>query len=277
MLDNILSVVRHAQHTLDIKKPEILTGMGIVGFAATVADAIKRTPYAMLDLEDAEYELYESEREPSQKEIIVTKAKAVVPHYISTMILGTSSIACFVGSVKESNKRIAASVAAYMIANDEARKLKNEVAFLEDKVAEQDAEIVALQKPTKGKSKKLNKEEEESKSKEVSESDIKEVIPQAEEVLMCDKMSKRYFYSSPLKIKEIEAKLNRDLLLNMFVPLNDFYYEVGLSNSGLGEYFGWEAGDEINFTFSSSLTSDNRPCVDIDYDVITHMSNRVNY
>jgi len=278
MLVDILGIIRHAQHTLEIKKPEILTGMGIIGFVSTVADAIHSTPYALLDLEDAEMELYETECEPTEKEIIVAKVKAVAPHYISTVILGASSIACFVGSVQESNKRIAASVAAYAIASDEARQLKKEVAVLEDKLIEQDRELLALQEqPTKkSRKKKLNKEGE-SDEKEVVETDIKEVIPQSEEVLMCDKMSRRYFYSSPLKIKEIESKLNRDLLLNMFVPLNDFYYEVGLSSSGLGEYFGWEAGDEINFTFSPSLTSDNRPCVDIDYDVITHMSNRVNY
>ena len=274
MLNNILNVIRHAQHSFSIKKPEILTGVGIIGFGATVADAIRRTPYAMLDLEEADEELYGNEVPPTRTEIVIAKVKAVTPHYISTAILGICSCGCFVGSLKESNKRLAASVAAYAIVSDESRYLKQEVLALEDKLAEKERLLEDKEQPKKGKKKQLNKGAED---KQPEDQLAKEVIPQSEEVLMCDKMSKRYFYCSPLKIKEAEAKLNRDLLLNMFVPLNDFYYEVGLSNSTLGEYFGWQAGDEIDFTFSSSLTEDNHPCVMIDYDVITHMSNRVNY
>lgn len=261
MLEGLIRSSQHALTTFSMKKPEILTGCGIIGFIFTIKEAIVATPRAMASLEEADMYLYETEDfEPTKKEELVTKAKVVAPHYVKTALFGTASILCFCGSLHESNKQVAAAVAAYGIMRDERSSLKEEVEELKQELIEE-RESKTGKKAKKGKSK--NASEENSQKLLTSSS---EVIPEAEECLMLDKMSKRYFYCSPLRIKEIEAKLSKDVILEMWVSLNDFYYEIGLEPSTLGDYFGWFAEDDIYFTFSSSMTDDKRPVIEIDYD-----------
>ena len=63
-------------------------------------------------------------------------------------------------------------------------------------------------------------------------------------------------------------KLNRDMLDEMFISLNDFYYEIGLSNTKLGDDLGWNVSEGlIDLKFSSQLTDDGTPCVVMDYSI----------
>ena len=78
------------------------------------------------------------------------------------------------------------------------------------------------------------------------------------------------------KIKKAENELNRQMRDEMYISLNDFYYEIGLDNIKLGDELGWNINDGyIDLSFSSQLTSDETPCLVIDYAVAPRYDYRV--
>ena len=48
----------------------------------------------------------------------------------------------------------------------------------------------------------------------------------------------------------------------MYIPLNDFYYEIGLDNIDLGELMGWNVDKgPIELNFSSQIAENGVPCL----------------
>ena len=68
------------------------------------------------------------------------------------------------------------------------------------------------------------------------------------------------------KLKKAENELNRQMRDEMYISLNDFYYEVGLEPIKLGDDLGWNIDNGyIDLRFSSQLATDGTPCLVIDY------------
>jgi hypothetical protein len=54
----------------------------------------------------------------------------------------------------------------------------------------------------------------------------------------------------------------------MYISLNEFYYEIGLNPISIGDDIGWNIDrGYIELNFSSQLTDDGNPCLVIDYQV----------
>lgn len=54
----------------------------------------------------------------------------------------------------------------------------------------------------------------------------------------------------------------------MYVSLNEFYYEIGAKSIPIGDDIGWNVNDGlIEVNFSSTLSDDNRPCIVLEYRV----------
>jgi predicted metal-dependent phosphotriesterase family hydrolase len=86
------------------------------------------------------------------------------------------------------------------------------------------------------------------------------------ETLCYDVVSGRYFKSDIDRLKKAENKLNRQMRDEMYISLNDFYYEIGLDNIKVGDNLGWNIDDGyIDLRFSSQLATDGTPCLVIDY------------
>lgn len=55
---------------------------------------------------------------------------------------------------------------------------------------------------------------------------------------------------------------------DMYISLNDFYYEIGLRGISIGDDIGWDIDrGYIDLDFSSQLAEDGVPCLVIDYGV----------
>jgi hypothetical protein len=85
------------------------------------------------------------------------------------------------------------------------------------------------------------------------------------EVLCYDSISGRYFKSDMEKLRRLENDFNKTLLTEMYVSLNDVYYEMGLKGIKIGDDIGWNVDSLIEFNFSSQLTDDGQPCIVVDY------------
>ena len=77
----------------------------------------------------------------------------------------------------------------------------------------------------------------------------------------------RYFRCDYDLLRKTEVRINRRLLSEMFVSLNELYDELDLPHCGIGDDIGWNIDEEIDFSFSSHLTPNNIACLAVDYNV----------
>lgn len=223
--------------------PEILTGLGIVGMAMTTVLAVQATPKALRIIEEKK----KKEPDISKVEIVKSCWKCYVPAAIS----GIVSTACLIGANSVSARRYVALTTAYKL---------SETAFTEyrDKVVE-----------TIGEKKEQNIRDKVAadviKKTPVKSSEV--LITSNGESLCFDPMSSRYFTSSIEKIHKAVNEINRQLLHDICgsASLNDFYDELDIPRTEVGDILGWNTDNLLDIGISSHIAEDGRPAVVIEY------------
>ena len=79
--------------------------------------------------------------------------------------------------------------------------------------------------------------------------------------LCYDELSGRYFYSSMDRLRRAENVVNRKIISEMWVSLNEFYSEIGLESIELGKDVGWNVDSMISLGFTTQMSDDDRPCI----------------
>ena len=217
------------------KHPEILVGMGIAGMGASVIFAVRATPKALRLIEE------------KGAHTVWEKTRAAGPCYIPSALMFIASTGCIIGANSVHVRRNAALAAAYSISESTFREYSEKV----------------VQEIGKGKEQKIR----DAVAKDAVQKDpveSKEVIITGNGDSLCyDSISGRYFETSVDKIRKIENELNKRMLSELFISLNDFYYEAGLEPmKETGDDLGWNVENGlIDFGFSSQLATDGRPCL----------------
>ena len=85
------------------------------------------------------------------------------------------------------------------------------------------------------------------------------------DVLCFDMLTGRYFTSSVEEIKRAENKVNHELNNFMSASLSEFYSEIGLPPTTYSDNVGWNGNNQVEVQFSTTMSSDNRPCIAIDF------------
>lgn len=231
-----------------IKKhsPEILTGIGIAGMITTTVMAVRATPKALILIEERKEEI------GAEKLEAMDMVKTAWACYIPAAITGTLSVACLIGASSVNARRNAALATAYTLSESALKDYQGKVIeMFGDKKNEAVKDAVAKDKVEKN---------------PVITREV--IITEKGNTLCYDAISGRYFKSDIEKIKKAECELNRQILDDMYVSLNDFYYEIGLDSVKLGDELGWNVDSGyIDLSFSSQLASDGTPCLVIDYSV----------
>jgi hypothetical protein len=85
--------------------------------------------------------------------------------------------------------------------------------------------------------------------------------------LLCyDGVFGQYFESDNEKIRRAQNELNRQMIHDTYVSLNDFYYALGIPPIPAGDDLGWNVNKGlIDCKFSAQLSEGERPCLVIDY------------
>lgn len=231
-----------------IKKhsPEILTGIGIAGMITTTVMAVRATPKALILIEERKEEI------GAEKLEAMDMVKTAWACYIPAAITGTLSVACLIGASSVNARRNAALATAYTLSESALKDYQGKVIeMFGEKKNEAVKDAVAKDKIEKN---------------PVVTREI--IITEKGNTLCYDAISGRYFKSDIDKLKKAAGVLNRQMLDDMYVSLNDFYYEIGLDNVKLGDELGWNVDSGyIDLSFSSQLASDGTPCLVIDYNV----------
>ena len=231
-----------------IKKhsPEILTGIGIAGMITTTVMAVRATPKALILIEERKEEI------GAEKLEAMDMVKTAWACYIPAAITGTLSVACLIGASSVNARRNAALATAYTLSESALKDYQGKVIeMFGEKKNEAVKDAIAKDKVEKNP----------VVTREV-------IITEKGNTLCYDAISGRYFKGDIDKIKKAECELNRQMLDDMYVSLNDFYYEIGLDSVKLGDELGWNVDSGyIDLSFSSQLASDGTPCLVIDYSV----------
>lgn len=245
---NVSKLCKDAKVMVSKRSPEILTGLGIAGMISTTVLAVRATPKALDLIARAEDKKFDNGH--GDKLTVSEKMKVAWKPYIPAAITGIASISCIIGASSVHAKRNAAIAAAYNLSQTALTEYKEKVV---ETIGEKKEQTIK-DKIAKDKIKK----------DPVSKSEV--IVTGKGNTLCYDAFNSRYFYSDIDQIKRAINELNRIMLNQMYVSLNDFYDELNLKHSGNGDELGWKLDDGfIEVDFSSQLSDDGRPCLVIEY------------
>lgn len=251
-LSNLAKGVRTA-----IKKhsPEILTGIGIAGMITTTVMAVRATPKALELINNERLEradndesfIYGSTPLPIKDTICLTWKC-----YIPAAVTGCISVFCLIGASSVNVRRNAALATAYTLSESALKEYQKKVIeTIGEKKEESVRDAVAKDRVDRN---------------PVSSREV--IITERGNTLCYDVISGRYFKSDIDKLKKIENELNRRMRDEMYISLNEFYYEIGINPTSIGYDLGWNIDHGyIELTFSSQLADEGTPCLVIDYQV----------
>ena len=243
---NITNIIKSIKASISRHSPEILTGIGIAGMVTTTILAVKATPKAI--------KLIEAEKRAKHVDALspVDTVKTVWKCYIPAAMTGVSSIACLIGSNAINAKRNAALTTVYTLSEMARNEYKEKVI---ETIGEKKERTI-----------KEKVDAERIKRDPVSKKEV--IITEKGTTLCYDHVFGRYFKSDIDIINRAMNKINREIVINMYASLNDFYAELGLSPVEMGYDLGWNIDDgTIEIEPSSQLADDGTPCLVIDYSV----------
>lgn len=227
--------------------PTLLTGLSVAGLITTVAMAVKATPKAIQILDEASYnDLTFKHREIPTKEEIALIWKCYVP----TMAMGIVTIACIISANSINLRRNAALMSVYSLSEAALKEYQVKVVeTIGQNKAKQIKDEIIKDKITK------------------NPVDDNEVINTGKGETLCyEALSGRYFKSDIECIRKAINNLNRSMMSEMLITLNEVYYALDLRATKLGEIIGWNVDDGLlDPYFSSQLTEDGTPCLVIDF------------
>ena len=242
---NLSGILKSVQATLSKHSPEILVGIGVAGLLTSTVLAVQATPKALRLIEDAEYD-------KGEDLTVKEKVKAAWKPYIPAAVTAVGATACIIGASSVNAKRNAALATAYTLSETALKEYKAKVVeTIGEKKEQAVRDSIAKDKI----------EKDPVKNHEV-------IITEKGNTLCYDVISGRYFRSDIEKIKKAENELNRRMLDEMYISVNDLYYEIGLRSTALGDQLGWNIADGLmDLSFSSQLTEDGEPCLVVDYHI----------
>lgn len=198
----------------------ILTCVGAAGVVTTAVMAVKATPKALKVLELAE-------EEKGEDLTVLEKVQVAGPAYITSVLVGVSTIACIFGANALNKRQQAALMSAYALLDSSYKGYK-------DKVIE------------------LYGEEVDQKIKsEIAKDNFKEqaVTVSDETRLFYDEFSKRYFNATDITVQRAEYNLNRNMTQRGYAYLNEFYIDLGIEPIDGGWELGWSPGLTMEYAW----------------------------
>lgn len=230
-------------------QPEILIGMGVVGMITSTVMAVNATPKAIQLIEDKKDEMDVTRL--TKKETV----KAAWKPYIPAATLGAISTACIVTGTMGNRKRASAMAAVYAISENSLRKYQDKVVEIcgEEKAKEIETSIVK------------DRIKEKPVLVEHENTDLVTYTGNGN-VLMFDTLSGRYFRSSTNAIERAVNNLNKHMMSEHYVTLNELYIELDMPTIDIGNMVGWDVEkDMVDVDYDTEVDVDGTPYVIINH------------
>ena len=253
MFVGIVNKAKHVKFLVNDNSTAILTGMGVAGTVAT-AYLSGRASFRAAQIIQQEKDLIDVLRGEQEEErppdlTTVRKVKLVWREYLPPVAVGSVTVTSILVANRVASKKIAALTIASGISERALNEYKDKV--IEKLGPNQDRAVrdqVAQDRVT---------------NEPVGGREI--IITGNGEVLCYDMTSGRYFQSTIEDIKRAENRINYELIHYMSASLSMFYEEIGLPPTSHSDSVGWNMNNHIEVEFSTTMSSDNRPCIAIDF------------
>lgn len=241
------------------RKPELLLAGGIVTGVTALVLAIKGTVEAVKKV-DEEIErrnaeaLREAEEHGHQNVEVIDHlppkdvVKTVWKCYIPTAATGATSMICLIGSGRAAYRRSALLTSAVKM---------GETAFTEFR---QSVEETVDEKTMSNIKQKVAKKQLEKNPA----NDFTEIIITGKGDTLClDATTGRYFASDRESIRQAQNNMNEMLYhgFGQYLSLNDFYDEIGLPHTDIGDMLGWNIEHRVDLELSTDFGPKGQPCI----------------
>lgn len=248
---NLASLIKTAKVVVNKRSPEILMGVGIAGMITTTFLAVQATPKAMALIEEEKLRRYKETEDDTISKVDIVKVAWRL--YVPSVVTGVVSITCLAGANSVNTRRTAALAAAYQISETALTEYREKVV---ETIGEKKEQVVRD---------KVAKDRIEKNP--VTKSEV--IITNDGSTLCFDPISGRYFKSTIEKIKKVENNLNKRMLHDItgYVSLNEFYSELNLDCTAIGDDLGWNVDKLIDMSFSSQINDNGEPSIVLDYNV----------
>ena len=238
------SLLSKSQVFLKRNSSTILTCVGAAGVIATTVTAVKATPKALVLLDKAK-------DEKGEELTKLEKVKIAGPVYVPTIVLGVSTLACIFGANILNQRAQASLMSAYALVDRSYKDYRKKVEELYGEEAGANVRVAIAK----------DKYEENP------------IEPEEDKQLYYDYYSGRLFESTPYKIRNAEYELNRILMMEEGVCINDWYRLIGLEELDHGEDIGWTSFANmemywqmwIDFHHETSTMDDGLECMIISF------------
>lgn len=237
MLDNLRN--KFANFSVD-HMPEILTAIGVAGSVSATFLTGKASfrAYSLLEKEERARELN------SQPPMSTwDKIGFVYDLYIPAAASGLIGVTAIVLSNRVSNRRTAAIVAAYSIADKAFDEYKEKV------------------KDRMGANKERDLRDEIAQDRVREHPIADSYIVGDGRVPFFDAYTGRYFTSTMEAVRQSVNELNHQIIHNQYASLSELYSMIGLPPTAFSDDVGWNSDNLLEVDYTATLTDDGRPCV----------------
>lgn len=245
-VDSVLDIFKKANHLASRNQTGILTGIGVTGVLTTAyLTAVASFKAANAILEDADKRA-ENDQDPrtTREEI-----ELVWPFYIAPAAAAVSTISAIIMANRVASKEAAALTAAYAISDRAFQEYKDKV----------------VEKLGQAKTDKMHDELAQDRVDKHPFNTKELILAGTGEVLCFDIFTGRYFQSTVEKIRQAENKINFEIVNCSYASLSSFYDELGLPATTMSDMLGWNLNERLEVRFSTTMSSDDRPCIAIDF------------
>lgn len=197
--------------------------------------------------------------DPSDKEAIKTvkfeATKKMIPVALPPVLVTSLTVGTIIFSHKINEKDILVLSSAYALTRDKLKVKEEKILelFGEKKAKEIDGAIMK------------------DNIANIDEGPGEIILTKYGDTACYDCYSGREFTSSPTRIQQAILELSSRLQNEMWIPLNDFYYLIGLDSVKMGNDLGFKIEDtirgQIPITTSAILNKYNQPVFTVDFDV----------
>ena len=264
--NKIVGLIEKGVKFADEHQREIMLGGAIAGTVVTAvlswkagikADKVladqKRTMEFIEETAQSQ-DLTEEELKAKRKEITLETVKKMAPIVTPPALAAAGTIISVVAGYKVASTQIATLSALYSMSEKAlADQLEKTKEIVGPKKAQDIADAIT--------------------DKKVKETKIDKntIINTGKGTTLClDDMSGRYFYSSAEEIKKACNHINKRMMDEYYISLNELYDELGLPEITLGEDVGFNIDDgliDIDHILGATLHNNETPVLVLNYDI----------
>ena len=262
--NKVMALIEKGVKFADEHQREIMLGGAIAGTVVTAvlswkagikADKVLSEQKQKMD--DIQYhadDMTEEEYNKAKKDTTIETVKKIAPIVASPALAAAGTIISVVAGYKVASTQIATLSALYSMSEKAlADQLEKTKEIVGPKKAQEIADAIT--------------------DKKVKETPIDKntIINTGKGTTLClDDMSGRYFYSSAEEIKKACNTINRRMMDEYYISLNELYDELGLPEITLGEDVGFNIDDgliDIDHILGATLHNNETPVLVLNYDI----------